>query len=318
MGAGAPQWLISSFTDAMIELGATAPVDRLIQEAHALVEEWSDERLALHNLHHLINVLTRIDELSATAHDPDVLRVAAWYRGATLNRCIAVKLKGIDPQATVNECVANTAEHMESLGVSEDVTNRIGELIGYLAKHRAPRDDVDAQVLVDADLALLAGSPQEYKKYREKLRNELADLEDTPFLKARRALITKLLSYDPLYQSPLGSAWEDAARSNLEVELAKIDSALCQCGDTNDDVDDTDDSDDAPEEDLTTTGTIVLKRRHLKKNVATVETPADELTMTGTLPKIVIPAEPVAPEDDETTSSLESAIEAMDLPANPA
>lgn len=58
MGAGAPQWLISSFTDAMIELGATAPVDRLIQEAHALVEEWSDERLALHNLHHLINVLT--------------------------------------------------------------------------------------------------------------------------------------------------------------------------------------------------------------------------------------------------------------------
>ena len=59
MGAGAPQWLISSFTDAMIELGTTASVDRLTQEAHALVEEWSDERLALHNLHHLINVLTR-------------------------------------------------------------------------------------------------------------------------------------------------------------------------------------------------------------------------------------------------------------------
>ena len=148
MGAGAPQWLISSFTDAMIELGATAPVDRLIQEAHALVEEWSDERLALHNLHHLINVLTRIDELSATTHDPDVLRVAAWYRGATLNRCIAVKLKGIDPQATVNECVANTAEHLESLGVSEDVTNRIGELIEAFAPRKTRRTLVIAVALL--------------------------------------------------------------------------------------------------------------------------------------------------------------------------
>ncbi len=323
MGAEAPQWLFSSFTDTMQEIGATAPVAQLEAEAGELVARWSDEGRRLHNTRHLINVLAHIDELAATAHDPDVLRVAAWYHGAALNRCLSVKLKGADPVSAAGVCVNVTRERLTALGVSEDVVDRVAELLTFLARHRAPRTDVDAQVLVDADLAMLAVSPQEYKKFRENLRAEISDVDEVAYLEARRAVVKKLLSFDPLYQSPLGEAWESAARANLEVELAKLDSALCACGAATADCDDeTTEDDDLPDtvhdEDVTATGTIIIKRRHLKKNVCQ-DVPSDELTSTGVLPKLapVEPA-PAASTEKDSASSLEMAIEALDLPSTPA
>ncbi len=83
-------------------------------------------------------------------------------------------------------------------------------------------------MLVDADLAGLACSPQDYKKLRTSLRAELSELDDLQFIKARIALVKKLLSYETIYQSPLGSAWEDTARANLEVELTRLEREKAQ------------------------------------------------------------------------------------------
>ena len=68
------------------------------------------------------------------------------------------------------------------------------------------------------------------------------------------------------------------------------------------------------EDSTTTTGTLIIKRRSIKKRipVASVE---DEATSTGILPrKIEETAD--TDEDEEATSSLESAVESLDLPTS--
>lgn len=317
MGAQAPQWLLASFVDAMQQIGATATETDLEHEGADLMQRWSAPERQLHNVRRLMNTLTHIDEIASSAHDPDILRVAAWYHGAFLNKALEIKLGGFQANFAATRCIDHAHNRLTSLGVPEEVVARIDELIAFVTRHRAPRTDFDAQVLVDADLAGLSVSPQEYKKIRCALRAELSELDDLQFVKARIALLKKLLSYETIYQSPLGAAWEDTARANLEVELKRLErdkTQLCEAtqADEADDSDDSDDSDEIVEDSLTSTGTLIIKRRSIKKRVP-VHSAEDEVTSTGVLPrKIEEPSD--SDEDEEATSSLESAVESLDLP----
>ena len=317
MGAQAPQWLLTSFVDAMQQIGATAAVTDLEHEGADLMQRWNAPNRQLHNLRRLMNTLTHIDEIASSAHDPDILRVAAWYYGAFLNKALEIKLGGFQANFAATRCIDHAHNRLTNLGVADEVVARIDELIAFLTRHRAPRSDFDAQVLVDADLAGLACSPQDYKKIRTALRAELSELDDLQFVKARLALVKKLLSYETIYQSPLGSAWENTARANLEVELTRLDrekAQLCAATQT-EDTDDSDDSDDMEEvedDSVTSTGTLIIKRRSIKKRIPVVS-PDNEVTSTGVLPRKIEDLHDTD-EDEEATSSLESAVESLDLP----
>ena len=317
MGAQAPQWLLTSFVDAMQQIGATATETDLEHEGADLMQRWNAPNRQLHNVRRLMNTLTHIDEIASSAHDPDILRVAAWYYGAFLNKALEIKLGGFQANFAATRCIDHAHNRLTNLGVADEVVARIDELIAFLTRHRAPRSDFDAQVLVDADLAGLACSPQDYKKIRTALRAELSELDDLQFVKARLALVKKLLSYETIYQSPLGSAWENTARANLEVELTRLDrekAQLCAATQT-EDADDSDDSDDMEEvedDSVTSTGTLIIKRRSIKKRIPVVS-PDNEVTSTGVLPRKIEDLHDTD-EDEEATSSLESAVESLDLP----
>ena len=317
MGAQAPQWLLTSFVDAMQQIGATATETDLEHEGADLMQRWNAPNRQLHNVRRLMNTLTHIDEIASSAHDPDILRVAAWYHGAFLNKALEIKLGGFQANFAATRCIDHAHNRLTNLGVADEVVARIDELIAFLTRHRAPRSDFDAQVLVDADLAGLACSPQDYKKIRTALRAELSELDDLQFVKARLALVKKLLSYETIYQSPLGSAWENTARANLEVELTRLDrekAQLCSATQT-EDADDSDDSDDVEEvedDSVTSTGTLIIKRRSIKKRIPVVS-PDNEVTSTGVLPRKIEDLHDTD-EDEEATSSLESAVESLDLP----
>ena len=317
MGAQAPQWLLTSFVDAMQQIGATATETDLEHEGADLMQRWNAPNRQLHNVRRLMNTLTHIDEIASSAHDPDILRVAAWYHGAFLNKALEIKLGGFQANFAATRCIDHAHNRLTNLGVADEVVARIDELIAFLTRHRAPRSDFDAQVLVDADLAGLACSPQDYKKIRTALRAELSELDDLQFVKARLALVKKLLSYETIYQSPLGSAWENTARANLEVELTRLDrekAQLCAATQT-EDADDSDDSDDMEEvedDSVTSTGTLIIKRRSIKKRIPVVS-PDNEVTSTGVLPRKIEDLHDTD-EDEEATSSLESAVESLDLP----
>ena len=57
MGAQAPQWLLTSFVDAMQQIGATATQSELETESVDLAERWSAPERQMHNLRRLMNTL---------------------------------------------------------------------------------------------------------------------------------------------------------------------------------------------------------------------------------------------------------------------
>ena len=290
MGADAPQWLFSSFVDAMQEIGASAPVPLLEAEARDLISRWNAKGRILHNTRHLIKTLARIDEIASTAHDPEVLRVALWYQGAVLNRSFDVFQRGTNSDEQEFSALYHARSRMETLGLSEDVISRVQELMMALFTHRADPSDMDAQVLIDADLGMLAASPQDFKRFRESLREECPDLCDTDYVRARRLAIKKILAREQIFHSPLALAWEESARANLEAESAKLARVLKACApdaDLNEPEEDFE-----PEEhhetlssDTPASSTMIIRRRHLNIKshaepfdpVDTPSVPADSL-----------------------------------------
>ena len=321
MGADAPQWLFSSFVDAMQEIGASAPIPLLEAEARDLISRWNAKGRILHNTRHLIKTLARIDEIASTAHDPDVLRVALWYQGAVLNRSFDVFQRGTNSDEQEFSALYHARSRMEALGVSEDVISRVQELMMALFTHRADPSDMDAQVLIDADLGMLAASPQDFKRFRESLREECPDLCDMDYVRARRLAIKKILAREQIFHSPLALAWEESARANLEAEsakLARVLKAYAPDADLNEPEEDVE-----PEEhhetlssDTPASGTMIIRRRHLNIKSHTepfdpVDTPS---TPAGSLPSAVVelPKSTLSVDSDEFATD-----EAAGLPVTP-
>ena len=322
MGADAPQWLFSSFVDAMQEIGASAPVPLLEAEARDLISRWNAKGRILHNTRHLIKTLARIDEIASTAHDPDVLRVALWYQGAVLNRSFDVFQPGTNSDEQEFSALYHARSRMETLGLSEDVISRVQELMMALFTHRADPSDMDAQVLIDADLGMLAASPQDFKRFRESLREECPDLCDTDYVRARRLAIKKILAREQIFHSPLALAWEESARANLEAESAKLARVLKAYAP---DVDLNEPEEDVePEEhhetlssDTLASGTMIIRRRHLNikshtEPFAPVDTPS---TPAESSPSAVVelPKSTLSVDSDEFATD-----EAAGLPVTPA
>ena len=322
MGADAPQWLFSSFVDAMQEIGASAPIPLLEAEARDLISRWNAEGRILHNTRHLIKTLARIDEIASTAHDPEVLRVALWYQGAVLNRSFDVFQRGTDSDEQEFSALYHARSRMETLGLNEDVISRIQELMMALFTHRADPSDMDAQVLIDADLGMLAASPQDFKRFRESLREECPDLCDTDYVRARRLAIKKILAREQIFHSPLALAWEETARANLEAESAKLARVLKACApeaDLNESEEDFE-----PEEhhetlssDTPASGTMIIRRRHLNiKSHAEPFDPVDTPSVPSeSLPSAVVelPKSTLSVDSDEFATD-----EAAGAPVTPA
>ena len=322
MGADAPQWLFSSFVDAMQEIGASAPIPLLEAEARDLISRWNAKGRILHNTRHLIKTLARIDEIASTAHDPEVLRVALWYQGAVLNRSFDVFQRGTNSDEQEFSALYHARSRMETLGLSEDVISRIQELMMALFTHRADPSDMDAQVLIDADLGMLAASPQDFKRFRESLREECPDLCDTDYVRARRLAIKKILAREQIFHSPLALAWEETARANLEAESAKLARVLKACApeaDLNESEEDFE-----PEEhhetlssDTPASGTMIIRRRHLNiKSHAEPFDPVDTPSVPSeSLPSAVVelPKSTLSVDSDEFATD-----EAAGAPVTPA
>lgn len=321
MGADAPQWLFSSFVDAMQEIGASAPIPLLEAEARDLISRWNAKGRILHNTRHLIKTLARIDEIASTAHDPDVLRVALWYQGAVINRSFDVFQRGTNSDEQEFSALYHARSRMEALGLSEDVISRVQELMMALFTHRADPSDMDAQVLIDADLGMLAASPQDFKRFRESLREECPDLCDMDYVRARRLAIKKILAREQIFHSPLALAWEESARANLEAEsakLARVLKAYAPDADLNEPEEDVE-----PEEhhetlssDTLASGTMIIRRRHLNIKSHTepfdpVDTPS---TPAGSLPSAVVelPKSTLSVDSDKFATD-----EAAGLPVTP-
>lgn len=170
-----------------------------------------------HDLRHLADVLTRVDELAGEAADPDLVRLAAWFHDA-------VYATAPEPgQATCEERSATLAEReLRGIGVPAPARAEVARLVRLTASHAPAGGDRNGAVLCDADLAVLARDPAGYQAYASDVRREYAAVPDALFRAGRASILRTLLEAPALFSTRRGQSWEVLARGNMAAELAAL------------------------------------------------------------------------------------------------
>ena len=223
----APQWLSSAWRRTCLGAGVTAPPAEVDAAGRDLIARWSEKSRHFHSLRHLIDVLARVDELAEETHEPDLVRLAAWYHGAVFDaeeRAAYARRGGEDERASA----ILAREQLTALGLPAKRVDRVVDLVTALQRHSTDAEDFDCAVLCDADLAVLAAEPQRYRAYLEDVRAEYAHLPIEEFVRARLAILRRLAARRKLYVSPLGAAWEEQARENIAMESQRLEKELAR------------------------------------------------------------------------------------------
>ncbi|MFG2135379.1 hypothetical protein [Streptomyces sp. NPDC048650] len=179
--------------------------------ADNLLTRWAEPQRRYHTVAHLTAVLERIDELAGHADDLPVVQLAAWFHDAVYR-----------PDRSENEerSAALAERALPELGVGPARTAEVARLVRLTITHDPSPDDPDGEVLCDADLAVLAGSPEEYAAYAATVREEYGFVPDADFRAGRAAVLRQLLALPRLFRSPPAyDRWEHTARRNLTTEL---------------------------------------------------------------------------------------------------
>ena len=172
-----------------------------------------------HDTRHLAEVLAHLDALLAQPGTVDVDRdavvLAAWFHDAVYD----------GRPDDVHRSAELATGSLTGAGLAAELVAEVGRLVRLTLEHRPAEDDLAGQVLSDADLAILAAGPERYAEYVAGVREEYRHLDDDTFREGRAAILRTLLAGPRLFRTAHAvRAWEAAARSNVERELAGLSS----------------------------------------------------------------------------------------------
>ncbi len=156
-------------------------------------------------------MLDRIDELVDAGAPGDELpvRLAAWFHDAVY-----------DGQPGAEERSAVWA--LRALAGRPEA-DEVARLVRLTEDHRPDEDDANGCVLSDADLAILAATPERYAEYVSDVRHEYAGVPDDLFRQGRAAVLRDLLAKEHLFHTTYArDHWEARARANVEAELVTL------------------------------------------------------------------------------------------------
>lgn len=177
-----------------------------------LVTAYSTDR-GYHDLRHLAEVLDRITELGEADNVSVVL--AAWFHDAVYDG------RGEDEEQSAllaESWLAGCAIEGREVDVAE-----VARLVRLTTTHRPEAGDRNGEVLCDADLAILAASPERYMEYVQGVRREYAAVPDEDFRVGRLAILLSLAEKETLFHTAHARrSWEPLARANLAAEIASL------------------------------------------------------------------------------------------------
>ena len=173
-----------------------------------LCEHYAGPDRYYHTLAHVRNVLDVVDSLSSYVRNLSAVRLAAWLHDVIY-----------DSRASDNE--ERSAEYAERLCTSFAIP--AGHVVAALIRKTKTHDadgDVDAQVLLDADLAILGASEPVYRTYAGQIRQEYGWVSEPNYRTGRRQVLERFLTRPKIYH--LLTSLEAPARGNIAGEIARL------------------------------------------------------------------------------------------------
>lgn len=201
---------------ALMDLSAWWPLLTGVDVRDRLVAAYTGPTRGYHDVRHLAEVCTRIEELAAdggTPFDRVAVLLAAWFHDAVY-----------DGQPEAENRSATWAEHdLAALGVDPADVAEVARLVRLTEHHRPADDDANGCVLSDADLAILAAPRERYAEYVASVRTEYTHVSAVDFRAGRAAILRDLLAKPHLFHTAYArERWETPARANVERELAAL------------------------------------------------------------------------------------------------
>jgi predicted metal-dependent HD superfamily phosphohydrolase len=178
-----------------------------------LAARYAEPHRRYHTLDHVLRCLDALDPVRALASAPDAVEFALWYHDAVYDP------RGGDNEALSADLAIETAS---DAALPAAFGSRVSALI-LATRHESVPGDPDAGLVVDADLAVLGGSADEYAAYERKIRAEYAWVPDPVFRIGRAAVLRRFLERPAIYTTePFRREHETRARANLEAELGRL------------------------------------------------------------------------------------------------
>lgn len=203
--------LLDRWNSLLERTGATAAPEPY---GRALLARWAEPQRRYHTTDHLLAVLDHVDALAEHAKDPDAVRLAAWFHDAVYK-----------PDRSENEerSAQLAIRALREAGLPEERIARVVRLVRVTVEHHPLPGDRDGEVLCDADLAVLGGTPEQYTAYAAAVREEYAFVPEELFRQGRAVILHQLLALPALYRTPAARVrFADRARANLLAELSAL------------------------------------------------------------------------------------------------
>ena len=190
-----------------------------------VLADYREPHRRYHTAVHVMWVLRHVAELAAAEARPldlAALQLAALYHDIVY-----------DPRADDNEAKsADIARHAATeLGWPADraaLVHRLVQATAHQHSDEPSADGIDSHepVLLDADLAILGASPNEYQAYVHGVRAEYQHVPADAWRTGRAAVLRGFLAQPHLFNTAtMRAARESRARANLTAELATLSSA---------------------------------------------------------------------------------------------
>ncbi len=188
-----------------------------------LVTAYSSAGRFYHNLEHIHKVLETIEQISRCRRSQvspslnlPAIQLAAWFHDVIY-----------DPKTKDNE--EKSAEYAEaalkSLKIPNATIDQVKNLILTTKNHQALPTDLESQILLDADLAILGSTESEYRAYSQAIRQEYSWVSDAEYCMGRNQVLQKFLHGKRIYSTRyLFVTLEEKARQNLQSEIAALSS----------------------------------------------------------------------------------------------
>ncbi|KST63879.1 HD domain-containing protein [Mastigocoleus testarum] len=185
---------------------------KITENTFALIaKEYSQTGRYYHDLQHIFHVLETIKILENLTNQLTSVELAAWFHDVVY-----------DSKAQDNEekSAMYATNLMKSLEIDSNTIANVNSLILSTKLHQADINDIDSQILLDADLAILGSPVQQYLTYAKNVRQEYAWVSDRDYQNGRRRFLEQFLQRKRIYYTDaMFEKLEQSARSNLTAEL---------------------------------------------------------------------------------------------------
>ncbi len=192
-----------------------APPPAVIERVFkALVEHYSAEDRAYHDLSHIQSLISLSETLSDKIQNLDAHYFAVWFHDVIY-----------DTTRSDNEekSAEFAAESLASLGVPEQTIAIVNEMILATKSHRAAKLSWDMKAFLDLDTSIL-GAPEEiYKEYSRAIRKEYSWVPDSLYRQGRMKVLNDFMERERIYYTEeIMTKYEQQARRNIAEEVKTL------------------------------------------------------------------------------------------------